>query len=382
MFPRRRLSLVLWAIGSGWWVAELGAMNQAVEIPLDGNFLVQRAAERLGQRDWIDTQLGLEGSVQGIKWNVKGRYVAAPKQWQSSYQLEFEGGGARGKSRLICDGDTVLRVEQIGSAEPSRRRYRLPDLVKKPVSGDQESDRAVQQEILEEIHSGHGFLGPQLVLRDLAKRLRFFKVELTTLPASPASGDKPVPVYRLTGEWNRATLEEIIRDWGKTRYNLSKVTLDEKIPRSEQIPSSFWEQTPAQLWTDGKIEIHRPRLCRLYLARGDETAWSPFPLLLPPPSLSMAPPILDAGPLALTQRALQSSLWPCRIEWLGPTKSGGPNELLLAVDFRPGPDRAPAPEEVRKIFALPDEELRTARELDLMELIERRRELKRREKPR
>lgn len=127
-----------------------------------------------------------------------------------------------------------------------------------------------------------------------------------TFPKLESTSLNNKPVYLLQGEWSKAFLDKMApRPEGEAGKQANLRELYEK----RQYPF-----------------LNQPRSARVYLGR--------------------------------------ENLWPYRIEWLGPIKNGGSDELLTVLDFSE-PVLAPKPgTEMSTLFSLPEAEKKLAKETD------------------
>lgn len=282
--------------------------------PLPGDALLDQAIRNLRNLTWIDTVIWQQMNSQGVKLETTGRYVAAPKEGKVYYQLDVRIGGATGQSKLVSDGKTAWQLEQVGNKK-TVHTYKASYL--KAVLQDTGEDD-VGRQVREELSAQYGLAGVRPILQDLRKNMTFPRVQSTALTRP---GKVPVPVYLLEGEWNQQTRELIS----------PRAAVDSKAAGKDK----------AELW-----DPFVPRKCRCYLAQDWWWPWA-------------------------------SSLWPYRIEWHGPTKPQGPDELLLTLEFRDPVIQPPEAQAERdRIFAagLSDEEKALAKDLNLDEVVKKRRE--------
>ncbi len=271
---------------------------------LPGDEFVQRALENLNKLGWIATDIRQEIVVRGLKVVGRGRYVYAAGD-RVFYELETTVAGSKGSTRLICDGITVWRFAQVGARKTIQRYEQTPLREFKPADDADENEKEVDKLMREEIMARHGFAGVRAVLDDLRQRMRF-----TVLEPGVLSGEngKTVSVFVLQGEWTPQTLERLIPKSGDAAMHKTIV--------------EAWEKR-------GPEFVNVPRTCRLYLGK--------------------------AGAI---------DLWPYRVEWLGPTKPQGEDEVLTAVDLRNPDLAATPPADADKTFAVkltPEEEKLVAR---------------------
>jgi hypothetical protein len=288
-----------------------------------GEAILDRAVSNLRSLGWVETDFKQQMSTQGVRFEASGRYLIPPDgEWKVLYQLDLRLGDVRTVHKIVSDGGTVwriVRVQDLTTQETVQNevvRYPVDGLrtaldeVKRSDLGDQKTEQ-----IWRDVVGEHGFSGLQPLLRDLRDRLTFTRVEPAELPGVG-------PVTLLEGEWNKATLDLIAPD--------RKVDSAAGPSLREQ-----WDKRQARY-------TYWPRKCRLFLG-----------------------PVGGFWPWA-------APLWPYRVEWLGPTKAGGADELLVALEFsRPVPKTAA---EAANELTVADEEKKLAKDYDPASFVKRRQE--------
>lgn len=259
--------------------------------------LLDQALDKLRSLPWMETRIRHEMNSIGVKVEVTGQMITAAGN-KVYYEREVNVGGAKGSIKIVSNGRTSWHIQQLDAGQTAIETIDLAGFDEAtagslagvllalgaatghgPVgrhatwfAGPPGGTDDIDWRVREELLSNMGFVGIQPALMDVRKRITFERVELTLLP-----GKDPVPVYRLEGKWNKKTLDGILGN------------------RPEMDLTGLWEKR--------QVYPLRPRGCRLYLGR--ESWW------------------LGGEPL-----------WPYRLEWVGPTRAGGEDEVLVAVEFQ------------------------------------------------
>ncbi len=251
------------------------------DAPSLGDELVRQALEKLNKLGWISTDIRQELAVRGLRVEARGRYVFATGD-RVAYQLETAVAGATGSNRIVCDGRKIWRITRFGGQKSIQRYDQSPLRDFKLAEQGDELEKEVERQFRDHLLAMHGFTGVRAVLQDLRDRVRFALPEPTVLTL--ASG-KQVSVHLLRGEWTAKTMEKLI-------------------PKGNSADAS---KQIVEAWESRQGFVNVPRRCRLYLGKADGT-----------------------------------DLWPYRLEWLGPTRPGGEEEVLTAIELG-DPQLAPAP---------------------------------------
>jgi len=255
--------------------------SKPADAPSVGDQLVRQALEKLNKLGWISTDIRQELSVRGLRVAARGRYVFATGD-RVAYQLETAVAGVTGSNRIVCDGRKVWRITQLGNQKSIQRYDQSPLRDFKPAEEGDELEKEVERRFHDDLLAMHGFSGVRAVLEDLRDRVLFALPEPTVLSLE---NGKQVNVHLLRGEWTAKTLEKLIPK-GNSADATKKIV---------------------EAWENRQGFVNVPRKCRLYLGKAGAT-----------------------------------DLWPYRLEWLGPDRPGGEEELLAAIELS-DPQLADAP---------------------------------------
>ena len=253
---------------------------------------------------------------RGLRFSVTGRYVRARGN-RVRFELSADVALAQGKITLVCDGQTVWRIEENPTNKTVTRwsLKAMEDAI--PVERADEIDLQIRQELAAE----QGFRAIEATLDDLLDHLVFTRVEAGWLGFK---GRSWIPVFVVEGQWSQKTLDVIA----------PKSKGDERgaVDLAEQ-----WHKRGAQF-------VYVPRLCRVYLHR--HPTW-----------------------------IAASSCWPYRIEWFGYTRPDGPDELLAALEMEPSDLPAASLDDTLFQVRLSEQEQKTVLEGDPKSMVEARRKV-------
>jgi hypothetical protein len=284
--------------------------------------LLDAAIAKTGSLSAFDATFSHTVLSRGTKVKTNGRFALAPGR-KVLYEFHVQVADGTGMRKLLCDGQTIYRVLQVGD-DRTVTKYDLEslDAARDSVKDGGDLDPAQAQEVLDDLASEHGFAGVSSLLRDFRKRLTFTQLESTVL--TRADG-KSWPVYVLEGEWSKETMKLIAP------------------PKQSTDPNA---KDPEKLWKDrGPEFLMVPRKCRVYLSRDGAWPWT-------------------------------DTLWPLRIEWWGQATLGSAaDEVLVTIDYS-FPSRQPPPD---TLFQLTEEEKKVkAQDFDPKQIVRARKEARQR----
>jgi hypothetical protein len=244
----------------------------------------------------FDTDFTHQLLSKGVTFKSSGRLVHAPGR-KVLFELHIQVADGTGHLRLISDGTTIYRVRQVGEDKSvTTCTLERLDKAREDLKDPGDLDAAVAQELIEDLMAEHGFTGITTILRDARKRMSFQRHESTSLRLADG---KSLPVYMVEGEWTKESLRAFL-------------------PPKGPEPNA---KDPQKQWDEREEYAMVPRKCRIYLHRDGGWPWT-------------------------------DSLWPVRIEWIGPAKPRGSDVVITATDFTI-PKRATPPD---SLFALTAQE--------------------------
>jgi hypothetical protein len=287
--------------------------------------LLDRAVDKLGKLGAYETEFQHHVNAQGTRLHTTGRFALAPGR-KVLYACNLSFADTQGSLKVLCDGDKIYRVrDALGERVVTTYPLAKLDAARENLKNDYgELELPQVEELLEDLAADHGFAGTRPLLADLQKRMTFSRLEPGTLKRE---GEAAIPVYVLEGEWTKAALERIA----------PAKKADDPNPNAPDA---------RKLWEERRAFAFMPRKARLFLARDGAWPWT-------------------------------DSLWPYRLELLGPTVPGGDNEVVFTLDLKAPSLKTPPDSQ----FQLSEEEKKLkAHELDPLDLVKARREVALRQK--
>ena len=278
--------------------------------PTPAELLLDRAIHNLQQADWLSLRFKGRVHVPGVRYLASGSLALAAKVHKVDYRLQVQLADGIGKSRIVCDGETIWIVKRLPRVEAQVSRYSLSALrnARSQLSGQGIPKERVEQVLLD-VDAEHGFQAVLPLLRDVRKRMRIDKLEQIT------EGESAVTV--VTGQWTQDSRRAIIRGiFGRQGF----------IPRKDDWPrlEESWEKRQDFLFI--------PRTCRIVLGQDD--------------------------------------LVPRLVQWSGPTTIGGELVPLVTLSFSEWHiGMPPADAERSRWFVVSEEEKKAAEELDIAGVI-------------
>jgi hypothetical protein len=186
--------------------------------------LLQEAIQSVDPKKlaWVETTLWQLGNLQGLIFQVDGKYLAAPKH-RMHLDMHVHVGGTTGHLEVISDGTTVWDVHQVGEGEKL--------IFKKSLSQVLESLSApnILEQVRDEFFRAESFSGMAPLLQNIQQRMT-------------VTGQEKV-------QWN-----------GREMTRLSAVWSADSL---KNLPTADNQWLP-----------YLPNQCRVYLLRlGDQTWW-------------------------------------------------------------------------------------------------------------
>lgn len=270
----------------------------------DATAALDRCLKKVGELPSYGLNFRQLAATPGLPTTNEGRLVFTPQR-RIRYQLDSKHADTQARLTIICDGKTLWHLVDAGPTK-EYTTYRLDDLeeeLKRLATGQSDLDLSKVEELRKQLDLEHGFRGILPVLEDLKAKLTFTGIEPGTLMPD---GGPPRPVVILDGEWNKEVRALIVPPKADPQ----------KGPDGKENPSAAPPVDPMVAFDKRQNQPYVPRRAKLFIDK-------------------------------------ESSL-PMRLEWWGPKKPGGPDELLSQFDWIWHP---PMPaEQLATQFALTPEE--------------------------
>jgi hypothetical protein len=161
---------------------------------------LKKALEQLDMKRHgaVKTDLWQAVDVQGLSFQAKGSYLAAPGQRVRLELTILRIAGTKADTKVICDGNVLWEISEIGSQGASVARVNLKRVL-------EEMDDPKKLQTRESFLQSQSFAGLTPLLENLKTHITFTAAEMTTW-----QGHK---VKRLTGTWAEVPVES--KEWGE-----------------------------------------------------------------------------------------------------------------------------------------------------------------------
>ncbi len=157
-------------------------------VPTEAETVLDIAIAKVAALNAVSANLLETVSMLGQRFEVKGRYLKAPKD-RVYLLLEVSGlADAQGKMLQVCDGETLWDYQQVFETKIFHK-FRIAQILEKLKSPD------LDPPLREQVTTQLGMAGPDVLLVGLRRAVRFDQKEERTLDGRP--------VWVLGGSWLR-----------------------------------------------------------------------------------------------------------------------------------------------------------------------------------
>jgi hypothetical protein len=144
------------------------------------------------RRSWLQTTIWQQATLQGLTFEVDGRYLAGPNHRQH-LDLSIHLGDTIGRLEFVSDGTTLWDIRQVGNTE----RLVTKKVLTKEL--DTAGSRSVVDQVRDEFYRAESFTGVAPLLEGIRQRMTVHKHEAVSRDGRD--------MIRLTANWSPDALK-------------------------------------------------------------------------------------------------------------------------------------------------------------------------------